>query len=137
MKSPPVPLLFDAVVLAILLAVVPATDAANTKPAATQSSQKPKPRPERFCYYNPVRAAVFALGADVSIQVGTNANATLRDLKVGKVARIGYTVVNGEFIAHSIVVSESAGKNTPQRYASGPITAINSSAGTITIKYRP
>jgi hypothetical protein len=136
MKLPAILMIPSVVLAGFLFALAPGLNAADKTSSKTPSCQKTKVRAERFCYYNPPQAEVFALGSDLIIQVGTNSNATLADLTVGKTARIGYTVDNGVFIAHTVSVKGPNKPNNSQKYACGPILAVNASAGTITIKYR-
>jgi hypothetical protein len=85
----------------------------------------------------------FSLANDAVVRLGSNPNAGLADLRVGEVAHVSYTVENGWWIAHSIVVnpppavhtaSHSHAGSTGELHAHGRIVAYNVSSGSLTIR---
>jgi hypothetical protein len=85
----------------------------------------------------------FVLAAGARILVGANTNATLADLTTGEVAHVAYTVENGTWFAHEIVVNPPhaphAEKSIPaatpsQLHAHGAIISFNTSNGVLTLK---
>jgi len=86
-----------------------------------------------------VATVTFALPADAVIHLGSNTNAALANLAVGQVAHVRYTVQNGVWLAHEIVVSPPPGSHPPKASAGelhthGAIVSYNPSAGLLSIK---
>ncbi len=82
----------------------------------------------------------FALPADAIIHLGSNTNAALANLAVGQVAHVRYTVENGVWLAHEIVVNPPAAAHLPKTSAGelhthGAIVSYNPSTGLLTIKH--
>ena len=82
----------------------------------------------------------FALAADVHIHVGTNTNAAMTDLPVGSVAHVRYTIENGLWVAHEIVVNQPKGGHSPkpeagELHAHGAILGYDLNNGLVTIKH--
>jgi hypothetical protein len=82
----------------------------------------------------------FALPADATIHLGSNTNAALVDLTAGEVAHVHYTVENGTWLAHEIVVNPPHSSHLTTAVAGelhthGTIVSYNPSAGLLTIKH--
>ncbi len=121
--------------------LVMATARSETIPEATGSAH---PTPVWFHLNRGVVGESFFLDSDVNIHLGSNTNASLTDLKLGEIAHISYTIENGRWLAHEIVVSPLHGSRNENRsngtrmrelHAHGRILAYNASTGNLTIKY--
>jgi hypothetical protein len=101
-----------------------------------------QPRPVVFHLHRGPLSASFLLANDAGVRIGTNANASLMDLRVGQVALIGYTIENGRWLAHQIVVKPPHGKRLSahssepnELHAHGAILGYDSSTGRLTIRF--
>jgi len=93
----------------------------------------------RHVHHEPT-TVTFALPAGATIHIGTNTTAALTDLTVGQVAHVRYTIENGNWLAHEIVVNPVHGAHLPKTTngelaAHGAIVSYNPSAGLLTIKH--
>ena len=87
----------------------------------------------------------FTLANDAKIRLASNSNASLTGLKVGDIAQVFYTIENGRWIAHEIVVNQPHGSHDEDRsnrtgiselHAHGRILAYNAATSNLTIKYQ-
>jgi hypothetical protein len=124
-------LAFIAIVLAIN--VVHAENAPQTTTA----------RPVRFHWRRGPLSASFLLANDARIQIGKNSNARLADLRRGQIAHVAYTIENGRWLAHEIVVNPPHGAHAAYKaagagsdlHAHGAILGYDSSTGRLTIRF--
>jgi hypothetical protein len=95
-------------------------------------------------YHGATSIATFALESNAKITLGTNTNASLNDLAVGEVAHVSYTIENGVWLAHKVVVNPVHHHNTASQphvaktnelHAHGKITSYDASSGTISIRF--
>jgi hypothetical protein len=103
-------------------------------------------------YHGATSIATFALASNAKIILGTNTKASLNDLVVGEVAHVSYTIENGVWLAHKVVVNPVHHNNTAtshpntatthphvaktnELHAHGKITSYDASVGTISIKF--
>jgi hypothetical protein len=99
-------------------------------------------------YHGATSIVTFTIASNAKIILGTNKNASLNELAVGEVAHISYTIENGVWLAHKVVVNpvhhqhpNSPGTGHPhpaktsELHAHGKITAYDASAGTISIRF--
>jgi hypothetical protein len=86
----------------------------------------------------------FALTTDTGIQLGGNPNAFLTDLHAGETAHIAYTVENGFWVAHQIVVNPPAGTHVATQatgtepnylHTRGTILSYNAYTGVLVIRH--
>jgi hypothetical protein len=92
--------------------------------------------------------ATFTLASDAKIHLGTNTMASLSALSVGEVAHISYTIENGVWLAHRVVVNpvhrqhHNSTSNHPhvtktnELHAHGKILSYDVFAGRISISFR-
>jgi len=112
--------------------------------ATAQIAEPPQVRPIWFHVYRGPVGESFFLASDAVIRLGSNTNARLIDLRVGEIAHVTYTIENGVWLAHEIVVNpphgshaadHSTGTQTNELHAHGKILAYNAATGHLTIKY--
>jgi hypothetical protein len=128
----------------LAFASVAMPERARTQPTP-QAVDSPRPHPVFLRRSRGLATESFTLASDAKIRLGSNTNVDLVDLRVGQIAHVSYTVENGLWLAHEIVVnSPYAGHAeihphhapTNTLHAHGTILAYNGANGILTIKYR-
>lgn len=105
--------------------------------------ESPKAKPVGFHWRRGPLSASFLLANDAIIHIGANPNARLTDLKRGQIAHVAYTIENGRWLAHEIVVNPPHGARAVYKkagvssdlHAHGAILGYDSSTGRITIRF--
>ena len=108
-----------------------------------RATDSPKARPILFHLHRGRLSASFLLANDATIRIGTNASANLMELRVGQVAHVRYTIENGVWLAHEVVVNppheghaaKTLGTHANELHAHGAILGYDSSTGRLTIRY--
>jgi hypothetical protein len=112
--------------------------------AVARNGVEPQTHPVSYHLYRSRPTESFILASDAVIRLGTNSAAQLTDLKVGQTARVSYTIENGLWFAHEIVVNpprgSHAGSHSPTAstntlHAHGAILSYNAATGNLTIRY--
>lgn len=117
--------------------------AANT---ISSAAVVPPPAKAHVAHYSGAASiAVFKLASNAKITIGANTMAGLNALSVGEVARVSYTIENGVWLAHKVVVNPVHHEKTStcqphpakanELHAHGKITSYDASAGTISIQF--
>jgi len=112
--------------------------------AQPASNAVPPARPVYLRAHRGALSASFTLANDAKIRLGTNSEAVLTDLRAGQTAHVSYTIENGLWLAHEIVVNpphtKQAGSSTNSPnpnmlHTRGAILAYNASTANLTIRY--
>ena len=110
---------------------------------AERVSDSPKTKLVAFHVRRGLRSVSFLLANDATIRIGTNDKANLMDLRVGQMAHVHYTIQNGTWLAHEIVVNRPHGGHAAKKsanqtdalHAHGEILGYNASTGQLTIRF--